>query len=221
MTDPTSFGLARTPENKETIETLQAVKDIGTANPRVAREILKILAEDEKQPAAQQTAPAQESQAAAKSPRAARRPRVQRARRLTRLELHQTHCSICGYDIQEQLEQAFLNWEHLGQITQDFGVDRRTIYRHAHTTGLFEKRDRNVRTALRHIIQKSAGVDTTADSVIRAIKTFAHMNARSEWVNPPTHVIVSQATPRKSSARPGRLRKRSVTARNPLKRLKR
>jgi hypothetical protein len=120
-------------------------------------------------------------------------------KRLSRLELHQAHCGICGHELEEEIDERFTNWEHVNEIARDYELDRSAIYRHAHATGLFVKRDRNVRRALGRIIQEADGVMVTADCVIRAIKMLTHINARGEWVNPPTHVVFSTATNRSGS----------------------
>ena len=114
--------------------------------------------------------------------------------RLSRLELHQSHCKICGYEDQDEIDEAFVSWENVSRIAEDFDRDRRAIYRHARATGLYAKRDRNIRCALGRIIQRADNVPATADSVVRAIKILTHVNAHGDWVQPPTHVIFSSAT---------------------------
>jgi hypothetical protein len=117
-------------------------------------------------------------------------------RRLSRLELHRAHCGICGDDLQEEIDERFVNWECVSQIAADYEIERSALYRHAHATGLMARRDRNIRRALCHIIQDAGQVAVTADSVVRAVKAFAHINARGEWVNPPTQVVFSSKTAR-------------------------
>ena len=117
-------------------------------------------------------------------------------KRLSRLELHQAHCRICGDKLQSDVDDAFINWDSVDDIADEYGIDRSTVYRHAHATGLFPKRDRNIRRALSHIISEASSVTVTADSVIRAIKLFANINARGEWVKPPTEVVFSTAPQR-------------------------
>ena len=121
--------------------------------------------------------------------------------RLSRLELHQSHCNICGYEEQDEIDEAFVSWESVGQIAEDYDVDRRAIYRHARATGLYAKRDRNIRCALGRIIQRADSVPATADSVVRAIKILTHVNAHGDWVQPPTHVIFSSATAQPAAKR--------------------
>ena len=149
------------------------------------------------------SASSQRSRKKSRSKRKASRARRRTAKaapeppkRLSRLELHQAHCGICGNELQEEIDERFVNWECVSQIADDYELDRSALYRHAHATGLFPRRDRNIRRALSHIIHEADRVQVTADSVVRAVKIFAHINARGEWVNPPTHVVFSSTTSR-------------------------
>jgi len=57
------------------------------------------------------------------------------------------------------------------------------IYRHAHALGLFEKRRRNIRAALEHIIEKGGEVDVTASAVVAAVQAYAKINSAGEWID--------------------------------------
>ena len=46
------------------------------------------------------------------------------------------------------------NGDHL--FAQDYGLTAVSIYRHAHASGLFAKRDRNIRAGLARIIERVA-----------------------------------------------------------------
>ena len=115
------------------------------------------------------------------------------SRRKSRLELHQAHCDICGSELQDEIDEAFVNWDCVSQIAKDYRLHRSALYRHAHATGLLERRNRNIRHALGHIIQHAGRVDVTADSIIRAVKIFTHINAHGSWAQPPTYIIHSSA----------------------------
>lgn len=241
-------------------EALDAVRELGTTAPSVAKEVLRILTDEKQQPQqsepstalvlASNTKPADEVNDATSivvlsetessrraspttdvatapatievtSPPAksrgsrgansrAKRGANSRARKksrkkrtkapapppefLSRRELHEAHCGICGDELQEEIDEAFISWESVNQIAFDYKIDRRAIYRHAHATGLFAKRDRNIRRALGRIIHEADRITVTSDSVIRAAKMLTHINTRGAWVNPPTHVIFSAAT---------------------------
>jgi hypothetical protein len=88
----------------------------------------------------------------------------------------------------------------------------------------FPQRDGNIRRALGHIIHNAAYAFTTGDTVVRAVKVFAHVNARGAWVNPPTQVVFStkarqaSATTRRAAHR---TRKLSGTPSHVIRRAKR
>jgi hypothetical protein len=145
---------------------------------------------------------------------------AQKRGRLSRLELHQSHCGICGDDLQEEIDERFINWEFVDQIADDYSVTRSALYRHAHATGLFLKRDRNVRHALDRIIHRLDRVKVNADSVIRAVKMLTHINAGGEWVNPPTQVVFSTAAPRSTITRVPEKAELGGTQSHLIKRLK-
>ena len=119
------------------------------------------------------------------------------------LELHQAQCGICSHQLREEIDEAFVNWECVSQIAHDYRLHRSALYRHAHATGLLERRNRNIRHALGHIIQHAGRVEVTANSIIRAVKIFTHINAHGSWVQPPTHIIHSSAPPDSPSAELG------------------
>jgi hypothetical protein len=63
------------------------------------------------------------------------------------LERHERYCKICRHEQREAIEQDFIAWHSPEEIARDYRLaDRRGVYRHAHATGLFEKRDRNIRS---------------------------------------------------------------------------
>ncbi len=109
--------------------------------------------------------------------------------------MHEAQCMICNSDYREEMDELFVNWHNVSEIAREYDTPRRTLYRHAHATGLFPIRDRNLRRSLGLIIHRAETVPClTVDSVIRAVRTLAHINESGEWVNPPSHVIVSSGT---------------------------
>jgi len=109
------------------------------------------------------------------------------------LSYHTRNCAICGSEYQDEIEDAFLNWESVDTIARSYAIQRRSIYRHAHATGLFARRDRNIRRALGLLIHRADKVrDVSADHIIRAAKTLAHLNEQGEWVAPVTRIVVSR-----------------------------
>lgn len=107
---------------------------------------------------------------------------------------HERLCLVCRNPLREAIEEEFIHWHSVRDISEGYQIHPRTIYRHAKAVNLYDKRDRNLRFALGHIIQRAQDVRITADSVIRAVHHFARINRDGQWVNPPTHVIVSPAS---------------------------
>jgi hypothetical protein len=106
--------------------------------------------------------------------------------------MHEAQCMICNSEWREEIDELFVNWHNVSEIGREYNTPRRTVYRHAHAVGLFPIRDRNLRRSLGLIIHRAETAPClTVDSVIRAVRTLAHINETGEWVNPPTHVIVS------------------------------
>jgi len=123
-----------------------------------------------------------------------RRKAVRKSRALSPLERHEAQCGICGSEYQDEIEEEFVTWHNVSAIARHWGIERRTVYRHAHAFGLFAVRDRNIRLALGHIIEEAENIHPSADSVIRAVRMLTHINEDGEWVQPPAHVIVSSGT---------------------------
>jgi hypothetical protein len=127
-----------------------------------------------------------------KSPR--RRIQSRPARGLSANSHHTRHCIICHHPERDAIEEEFLHWHSPDTIAAGFKVPWRGIYRHAHAFNLFERRDRDLRFALGHIIERAQRVRTTADSVIRAVHAYTRINSSGQWVEPPSHVIVSSGS---------------------------
>ena len=200
------YGFART---RTSAENLTALTPLGSDSSSISGpvgdgQIIDVIAALPV-PEAPPPANSRRSRKKSRSKRKASRTRRRTAKtapepstRLSRLELHQAHCGICGDELQEEIDERFVNWDCVSQIANDYEIDRSALYRHAHATGLFPRRDRNIRRALGHIIHEASRVDVTADSVVRAVKVLAHINARGEWVNPPTRVVFSSTVARPS-----------------------
>jgi hypothetical protein len=105
---------------------------------------------------------------------------------------HERKCSICNHPDRASIEFDFLNWRNPYDIVRQYhfrGLS--TIYRHAHATGLFDKRRANVRFPLERIVERVGEVRVTAAAVIRAIRALSRINDAGEWVDPPSRVVVT------------------------------
>jgi len=111
---------------------------------------------------------------------------------LPALERHAPKCAICHHPERAGIEEHFLNWHNTDAISNQYGLhDFRPVYRHARATGLLQQRRANLRFAAELIIEHADAVVPTAESVIRAIRISARINDEGQWVEPPSHVIVS------------------------------
>ena len=110
--------------------------------------------------------------------------------------MHEAQCMICNSEYREEMDELFVNWHNVSEIAREYNTPRRTrLSPRARRSDYFRIRDRNLRRSLGLIIHRAETVPClTVDSVIRAVRTLAHINETGEWVNPPTHVIVSSGT---------------------------
>lgn len=108
---------------------------------------------------------------------------------------------MCAHPQCPEIEAAFVSWRSPADIAKEFGLaDRATVYRHAHAFGLFEKRQRNVRAALEHIIEQAAKVEVTANAVVAAIQAYAKLNANGQWVERTEQVNLNDLFAQMSTA---------------------
>ena len=112
-------------------------------------------------------------------------PEKLRQRRASFLSYHARECSICRHPERDSIDQEFVEWGAVGSIAAAYGIQRRAIYRHAHATNLFERRNRDLRFALGRIIEQAQTVEVTADSIVRAVRLFACLNDEGGWIGPP------------------------------------
>jgi hypothetical protein len=121
-----------------------------------------------------------------------RAPRLTAARpkRRSALARHRRKCSVCRHRDRDAIEQDFLSWRSPDQIAANYGIaDHSSIYRHAHATGLFDRRALTIRLALCPIVEQAMTVEVTANSVIRAIELLAKLDADGRMTPPTKHVI--------------------------------
>jgi hypothetical protein len=116
----------------------------------------------------------------------------------TDISYHQRCCTICKHPQCFFIELDFLDWRSPAAISKRYGIhDRASLYRHAHATGLFAYRRRNIAMALDNIIERADEVKVTGSAVVRAIRARTRISDEGEWVDPPTRSIVThlQAPP--------------------------
>jgi hypothetical protein len=105
---------------------------------------------------------------------------------------HERKCSVCQHPDREAIEEAFLHWSKVANIRTEFNLPGSSaVYRHAHAFGLYERRARNFRFALEHIIEGAQWASPSAGEVIHAIRAYSRLNDDGKWIDPPTtHMVM-------------------------------
>jgi hypothetical protein len=126
----------------------------------------------------------------------ARRPQqtAPPAAELSPRDYHESRCSICNHPERDAIEEEFLHWYAPSLTASHFNVGWRALYRHAHATGLYAARERNLRSALGHIVENACHITPTVDGVLRAIRAYSCLNRDGQWTEPPAHVVVSSGS---------------------------
>ena len=127
-------------------------------------------------------------------PSAARRKRSSRKRPAS--ERHNRKCNVCRHADRAAIDQDFLAWHSPDRIAEDYGIaDHSSIYRHAHATGLFDKRAKTIRLALGPLIECADTVEVTGDSIIRAVYVLANLDDDGKWAQPGSNRQTAQLKP--------------------------
>ena len=77
-------------------------------------------------------------------------------------------------------------------MAREHRVSGDSPYRPAHALSLFDKRRRNVRTALEKIIEKAGEVNVGVAAVVSAVTAYAKINASGQWVERTEQVSLNQ-----------------------------
>ena len=112
---------------------------------------------------------------------------------------HESQCSICAHSDREEIDREFVNWASSVQLAEDYMLARTSLYRHAHATGLFTRRQKNVRAALEQIIEKCGVVEPNAQAVVSAVATYSRINSAGQWVERSETIDLNQLFDRMSS----------------------
>jgi hypothetical protein len=130
-------------------------------------------------------------------------------RRPASISYHGRRCSVCKHPERKVIEEAFLQWRSAATIAWEFQLPGCTaIYRHAHATGLFKRRARNLHFALEHLIENAERARPSAAGVVQAVRAYARINSAGKWVEPPTtHIVVSAPSPEAAQSLASRLKR--------------
>ena len=111
---------------------------------------------------------------------------------------HSRKCQICRHPDRASIEEDFILWCPPGSITDEYGVPRMALYRHANAFDLFTIRRESLRLGLDRIVERGAETFVTGDMVIRAVKAQACLTDDNRWEDPPKRVIFSSDPPKVS-----------------------
>ncbi len=96
---------------------------------------------------------------------------------------HEHGCKICAHPQREEIEDAFISWRSPAKIATEYKFHRASVYRHARAYDLFSKRDRNLRGALSHIIEKASDVPVNASAIVAAVSAYARINSQGRAID--------------------------------------
>ena len=83
---------------------------------------------------------------------------------------HSRRCSICHHPDRIWIELKFIEWISPTRIAREYGLyDRDAIYHHAHATGLFEQRRRNILCVYENILERALHARITSHGIMVAI----------------------------------------------------
>ncbi len=151
---------------------------------------------------------------------------------------HSRRCCICLHPDRDAIEGDFIRWRSPELIAREYKLANRTsIYRHAHCTGLFAWRRRELGRVLEGILENAEHVPLEAsDAIVRAARVYAHLDENGNWFEParinfvltgpapaisrpesvqPAHELQEKKTisKRRAKSRTPRSRRRGIVAR--------
>jgi len=97
---------------------------------------------------------------------------------------HAAQCTICNSPYRQYIEESWLEWRSTDTLAKAYGVSRDSIYRHAHATGLYNKRRQNLMTAAERIIERWEYTYYNGSTVLGAIKLLWQMQGAERPVQP-------------------------------------
>ena len=99
---------------------------------------------------------------------------------------HSRRCSICQHPDRDAIEGDFIRWRSPELIAREYTLANRTsIYRHAHCTGLFAWRRRELGRVLEGMLENHEHIPLEAsDAIVRAARVYAHLDENGNWFEP-------------------------------------
>jgi hypothetical protein len=100
----------------------------------------------------------------------------------SRWERHTRKCVVCAHPDRDLIE---VNWRKPWFIAKTYGIENfRCISRHARAAGLYDQRRDLVRSSLEHLIEQASDTVADANSIVRAVQIYSHLDDRGRWFEP-------------------------------------
>ena len=99
---------------------------------------------------------------------------------------HSRRCCVCLHPDRDAIEGDFIRWRSPELIAREYKLANRTsIYRHAHCTGLFAWRRRELGRVLEGMLENHEHIPLEAsDAIVRAARVYAHVDENGNWFEP-------------------------------------
>jgi hypothetical protein len=99
---------------------------------------------------------------------------------------HSRGCVVCAHPDCDAIEADFIRWRSPDLIAKDFKIaNRSSIYRHAHSTGLFTWRKQQLGRTLEGILECAEQIPLeSADIIIRAARIYSRLDDNGKWSEP-------------------------------------
>lgn len=101
----------------------------------------------------------------------------------TNLGRHEANCRVCSLPEREEIESQWCAWANTSRLAKEYHLSRDSIYRHVAAFNLRERRSKNLRAALKRIIEQADGVTVNAAAEVSAIQAYAKINSTGQWID--------------------------------------
>jgi hypothetical protein len=101
---------------------------------------------------------------------------------------HERNCRICHHPCREEIERDFCEWKPLSVISRERKLSRAALYRHLHSTGMFPKRDANIKAVLARMLEAGYRVKPSAAVIVAVVQAYAKINSSGEWIDKTENV---------------------------------
>lgn len=112
---------------------------------------------------------------------------------------HSRRCLVCAHPDRDAIEGEFIRWRSPIAIAEDYGLaDRNSIYRHAHATGLLQRRRSEAARVLENVLERGESCPTAEfDVITRAVRLYTSLDDDSRRHEPPrtNYLFTAQIDP--------------------------